>query len=298
MKETTKSTYYERIYTVLIYIQENLDEELSLDTLANLAHFSPTHFHRIFKGMMSETLSEHIRRIRLERAAIRLALNSSSVTTAAFDAGYTTVESFSRAFKKVFACAPSQYSEKHWNELYDKIPGAVHYLLNNARSTLTLNRKGEMKMEVSVKDILEMRVAYKRHTGPYAECDEAWKVLCDWADANKIINAETQFLGICHDDPQITPPEKIRYDACMTVDGSIDAEGEVGIQTIPGGKYAITLHKGPYENLEKTYAKLFGVWLPESGHQFREQPSFEIYLNSPEHTKPEDLLTEIYLPIK
>ena len=153
-------------------------------------------------------------------------------------------------------------------------------------------------MEVSVKDILEMRVAYKRHTGPYAECDEAWKVLCDWADAKKIINAETQFLGICHDDPQITPPEKIRYDACMTVDGSIDAEGEVGIQTIPGGKYAITLHKGPYENLEKTYAKLFGVWLPESGHQFREQPSFEIYLNSPEHTKPEDLLTEIYLPIK
>jgi len=70
------------------------------------------------------------------------------------------------------------------------------------------------------------------------------------------------------------------------------------VQTLSGGEYAVVLHKGPYSNLEKTYAELMGVWLPQSGREFREEPSFEIYLNAPENTPEEALLTEIYLPLK
>ena len=57
MKDTTKNTYHERMLTVLLHIQANLDDELSLDSLAALTHFSPVHFHRIFKGMMAKPLS-------------------------------------------------------------------------------------------------------------------------------------------------------------------------------------------------------------------------------------------------
>ena len=97
MKDTTRNLYHERMLTVLLHIQSHLDDDLDLESLAAMTFFSPVHFHRIFKGMMGETVVEHIRRIRLERAAIRLAMGTSSVTDAAFDAGYEAVESFQQA---------------------------------------------------------------------------------------------------------------------------------------------------------------------------------------------------------
>jgi len=76
---------------VLVHIQQHLDETIELDELAHIAHFSPYHFHRIFRGMVGESLMEHVRRLRLERAAHRLKFTDTSVTNIAFDAGYETL---------------------------------------------------------------------------------------------------------------------------------------------------------------------------------------------------------------
>jgi AraC family transcriptional regulator len=106
-------------------------------------------------------------------------------------------------------------------------------------------------------------------------------------------------LGISHDSPGITEPDKLRYDACIPADDTVEAEGEVGLQTIAGGQFAIFLHKGSYENLQQTYNHIFSVWLPQSQQTLRDEPCFEKYLNSPmtvAHT--DDLQTEIYIPIQ
>jgi len=173
MKTTTQNTYYQRIHHVLLYIQSNLDEDLSLDTLAATAHFSPIHFHRIFKGMVGETLVEHVRRIRLERAAIRLSIGIYTVTDAAFDAGYGTVESFSRKFKKMFGCPPSKYQARHWEELYKRIPGNVHFLPADVRPNLVMNHEKETDMKVTITNVTPMQVAFVRNIGPYEECKKA-----------------------------------------------------------------------------------------------------------------------------
>lgn len=298
MKKTTRSIYHERILKTLIHIQTNLDEPLSLESLAELSHFSPTHFHRIFKGMIGETVVEHIRRIRLERSAIRLALGSSAVTSEAFDAGYETVESFSRAFKKTFGCPPSQYQARHWEKIYENISGTVHYLPDTARAGLTIDQSKEIAMDVRIENIKPMRVAFVRHIGPYMECKTAWDTLAAWAGPKGLLRTDAKYIGISYDDPQVTPPEKIRYDACVTVSDDVEGEGDIGIQIISGGDYAVVTHKGPYEKLESTYALIMGQWLPSSGKEFAEIPCFEVYLNDPAQTPPEELLTDIYLPLK
>jgi AraC family transcriptional regulator len=298
MKTTTQNTYYQRIHHVLLFIQSNLDGDLSLDTLAATAHFSPIHFHRIFKGMVGETLVEHVRRIRLERAAIRLSIGTSTVTDAAFDAGYGTVESFSRSFKKMFGCPPSKYQITHWEKLYKRIPGSVHFLPAEVRPNLVINREKETDMKVTITTVAPMQVAFVRNIGPYDGCQKAWKTLCNWAGPKGLLIETAKFIGVCYDDPQVTPAKNIRYDACISIDNNIEVEGEVGMQTLSGGEYAVALHKGPYSNLEKTYAELMGIWLPQSRREFREAPSFEIYLNDPENTPAEELLTELYLPLK
>jgi AraC family transcriptional regulator len=75
-------------------------------------------------------------------------------------------------------------------------------------------------------------------------------------------------------------------------------EGDVGVQEVGGGEYAITTHRGPYENVAQTIARLCGEWLPASGREPRSAPVLAIFRNFPPDTPPEDLLTDIYLPLE
>jgi AraC family transcriptional regulator len=106
MKEETLRFYRERILQVLLHIQRHLDEELPLLELADVACLSPYHFHRVFRGMVGESVAEHVRRLRLERAALQLKHTRYSVARVAFDAGYESHEAFTRAFKGAFGESP------------------------------------------------------------------------------------------------------------------------------------------------------------------------------------------------
>jgi len=296
MKKSTATLYKERILRVLVFIRKNLDAELSLDRLAKIAHFSPYHFHRIFTGMVGESLKEHVRRLRLERAAMRLKHTDKSVLDIALEAGYETHEAFTRAFSALCGCPPSRFRTSK-SVLLKMNQSAVHYHNGDDAENIDLEIGGET-MDVEIKTLGPMRVAFVRHVGPYNEVGQAWEKLCARLGAEGMLGGETRFIGVCYDDPEVTPPEKIRYDACVTVDESFEPEADVGVQTLAGGEYAVTTHIGPYDQLGRTYAKLFGKWLPRSGRELRSVPCFEFYLNDPEGTDPEDLLTDIYAPLE
>jgi len=80
----------------------------------------------------------------------------------------------------------------------------------------------------------------------------------------------------------------------------ISTEKNLKKSCIAAGKYAVFLHKGAYENFQETYAYIFNQWLPESSYQLQDDKvCFEIYLNrDPRRTKPENLKTEIYIPLQ
>lgn len=297
MKESTQQLYEERLLRVLVHIQRHLDEDLPLEDLARVAHFSPYHFHRIFRGMVGESLKEHIRRLRLERAALRLKHSHRSVLEIALEAGFQTHESFTRAFRALLGSPPSQF--RSTNTVFFSGPG-IHYQ-NSAAGTHTLAFQlppGGASMEVRIERLRPLRVAFVRHVGPYREVGQAWEKLCAKLGKEGLLGSDSRFVGVCYDDPEVTPPEKIRYDACITVGEDFTPEGEVGVQTLPGGEFAVVTHTGPYDRLGQTYAALFGQWLPRSGRELRSHPSLEFYLNDPDGTDPEDLLTDIYAPLE
>ena len=152
-------------------------------------------------------------------------------------------------------------------------------------------------MDVRIETVPAMRVAFMRHTGPYREVGRVWERLMAWAGPRGLFGPRTTVLGVAHDDPQVTPVDKVRYDACLTVDERFKAEGEVGVQEVGGGEYAVTTHRGPYNTIGQTAARLCGEWLPASGREPRPAPMFEIFRNSPQDTPPQDLLTDLYLPL-
>lgn len=296
MKKTTQELYKERLLKVLVFIQQNLDGHLSLEDLAKVAHFSIYHFHRIFHGLTGESLQEHIRRLRLERAAMRLKHSDNSILDIALEAGYETNESFTRAFKALCGCSPSSFRSSKGLSFK---AGSARVLYDESGTIKSVKLpKGGKSMNVKIEKLEPMRVAFVRHIGPYDKVSNAWDKLCTWLGKEGLLGPGAKFIGLCYDDPEVTAPDKIRYDACVTVDENFEPLNDIVVQTIPGGEFAVVTHIGPYNKLGQTYSKLFGRWLPQSGRELRSQPSLEFYLNDPQSTEPKELLTDIYVPLE
>ena len=153
-------------------------------------------------------------------------------------------------------------------------------------------------LPVEVKELPSMKVVFLSHAGPYSQVGAVWGRLMNWAGMRGLLGPQTRMIGIVHDDPEITPADKIRYDAAVVVNRPVQPEGEFGVREIPGGKYAVFTHHGPYDTLERTYKRFFGGWLPKSGCELRDGEAFEEYLNSAMNTRPEDLLTRMHVPVR
>jgi AraC family transcriptional regulator len=273
MRPQTDRDYRQRVLRVLVHIEQHLDDSLALDDLAALAHFSPFHFHRIFRAMVGESVIQYVRRLRLERAARRLKSTSEPVIRLALEAGYDSHEAFTRAFGASFRVPPSEFRKEH-------------------------ARPSPATIAVRVDALEPMEVAFIRHVGPYHDVGRAWSALMEWAGRSGVLRERPTLLGISHDDPEITDAGHVRYDACVVVDAGVQPEGDVGRCRLPGGDHAIATHVGPYDKLGDSYADLCGRWLPESGRDPGWSPGFERYLNSPADVPPERLVTEICIPLE
>jgi AraC family transcriptional regulator len=155
-------------------------------------------------------------------------------------------------------------------------------------------------MDVRLETLEPLKVVFLRYVGPYEDpaITQTWDKLQTWARSRALLGPGNRKIGIAYDNPHVTPADKLRYDACLTLDRPFQPEGEFGTQEISGGEYAVVTHKGPYEGLSETYGRLYGEWLPQSGREPADMHGFVIYRRWPRETAPEDLVTDIYVPLR
>ena len=111
-RELSKQEYTARINRVMDYIGKNLDSVIDLSLMADIASFSPYHFHRIFTFITGETPNNFVSRIRLEKAAVLLQDRpKESIREIAFECGFVNSSSFSRAFKSFFGISAKEFRE-------------------------------------------------------------------------------------------------------------------------------------------------------------------------------------------
>ena len=158
----------------------------------------------------------------------------------------------------------------------------------------------DLKLEKEVKNMPARDLIYIRLTGDYKLNDYGgtWGRLYQYVMEQGLPMGEGSPLCIYHDDPKVTPAEKLRTDVCMIMPGSASPKGDIGYKQVAAGRYAVFLYKGTYENLQAVYDTIYGKYLPEMECTLRDEPSAERYLNDPRNTAPEDLLTEIYIPVE
>jgi AraC family transcriptional regulator len=258
------------MHRVLEHIDRHLDQELELEALASVANFSSFHFHRLFAAWMGETLGEYVRRRRLEVGAQRLVAQPRlPVLQVALSVGFGSTEAFGRAFKARFGSAPSAWRQdqvSNRNQLKSKTDQA---------SAEPARNDGAMK--VSIVDRQPTSVAYLRHVGPYGEpISKFWLQEVDpWMQTNGLYGRPR--YGMSLDDPGITSPEKLRYDAAVEVPSDFAGAGSHQKKVIPGGKYAVAKFKGTDAQVGEAWTWLLREWLPASGMQLDSRPVFEHY---------------------
>lgn len=289
MHDKKAVNYRKRFNRVLDYIDQHLNETLSVEQLSEVASFSKFHFLRQFSQYMGITLFAYIRLLRLKRASYRLAVNKGErIIDIALDAGFENPESFSRAFKNVFGQTPTQFRQQPewqaWSEKY-QFPA----------------RERSKKMDVRIVDFKETPVALLKHRDTPAKINQSVMTFIEWRKAYGLspINSNSTY-GLAYDDPKQVTGEGFRFDLCGSVKKNIPEDNKHGIvnSVIPGGRCAVLRHLGSYEGLSAGAHYLYGEWLPDSGEELRDFPLFFHYLNLIQETEEADLITDIYLPLQ
>lgn len=296
----SRTIYTTRLSRVMLFINDNLSEKLSLEMLAREACFSPYHFHRIFAAIVGETPNAYINRVRLERAANMLQSNPGmSITEIAFATGFSSSAAFSRSFKQHFGCSASAWKMQQ-----------EHHSVEEARITRKNRQFPEsehdrlqhqaLMQNVTVKRMPAFHVAYVASQEGYRlkEVQAAWNTLCKWAGARDLLTPDAVMLGISYDNPEITPCHKCRYYACVTVPDHILADDTVGIMDIAAGRYAVYRFKGSAEGIQAAFRLIYAEWLPDSGYQPAHTPCYELYYETPETHHQEIYTLDICMPVE
>jgi len=282
----TQRSYEQRLDRVVQFIHEHLEEDIPIERLAEVACLSPYHWHRIYTAMRGETVATTVKRMRLQRAADRLANTNQPIIEIARHAGYEALASFGRAFKAVYGQAPAEYRA-----------GGTHAAFKKA-----LAEQDQAMFPVEIVEVAPLFCGGVAHTGPYIQIDKAIGQLFGALASQQLIPNPPRMLAQFLDDPDSVDGAQLRSIACMPVDPAlIEASSlpePVKQLTLRGGPYARLTYKGPYADMKDAYRWFYGVWLPASGYEPANAPAIEEYLNNPQEVPPTELLTHINLPIE
>jgi AraC family transcriptional regulator len=280
MRRATAEDYRARILRAEQLLAARLDAPIEPAELAKAASFSLHHFHRIFRALMGESVMEHVRRLRLERAAKQLRATHERIIDVALEAGFESHEAFTRAFAAHFGVPPSEYRQQ---------PNQRVLAWNRARNIFD-------PAPVVVATYPARRIAYRRHRGGYAGVHDTWRGLRSWAAERGLLDGPTLY-GVCPDDPEITDEPLLRFDAGVAVPDGFLSDGSVALGEIPAGTYAVGVHQGPYRTLSDTYLAVIGQWFPTSGYELAPDPVVEHYIDDPEIVPERELRTEVRVRI-
>jgi len=280
----------EHIKPLLVSLQTSPERDTSLAALAADYGCSPSAFHRLFKDATGETPHEHVNRMRLERAAYRLAVTEQSVLDIALSVGFKNHETFTRAFRRHYNEGPAAWRRASADAL-------------NKRSEKQAAPEGCIISDVSFITLKPMSLLAWRRVGPYGTFNPPrfdatpsdWSPLLDEAQRQNIRHRPLA-LVISYDNPFATPPHLQQLDACVPL---LDEASEPSGQAIrklnfDGGQFGAIEHRGPPDTLVQAYFALVNAIVASKHHRMRDGPPLEILRELSDD--PMQRVTEIYIP--
>lgn len=273
-----KDHYLQRLHRVMDHIQRHPDGDLSLTALAELAHFSPFHFHRVFRTHTGQTLQAFVTKSRLDRALFVIRSSpKKKLSQVALDCGFESSSTFSKAFRKAYGVSPSRAD-------IDSLLRRDKRAAKSPDQGPTEDRgRAAWRVNIVSRGILDL--AYVRVTGGYLRPQtliDGYLQLQEWIDLAGIDRTTSVLLGLSMDDPDIVALEDCRYDFACTVPASTKSAPGISRTRLPASDWATIHCVGDLAEVDSAWTHLFRDWLPASGWQAAALPAIEIFHQRPE----------------
>ena len=291
--------WIKEVQETLDYILVNLDKtDIHFDDIAKLRNYSPYHFHRKFKEITGESVKSCLRRLRFEKAVIEIRGSKKPITEIAFDSGYETLESFSKAFKKRMGISPLELRNK--DSWYGKTLSYshIHYLEESNISDWINSSDLEASMLVKIINLPAMKFLCMENIGDYWKLPDTWSKFKKILRENKIQTDSSFFMTIFFDHHNDIPMnEKKSYVGNKYRDMENLPEG-VTEYDFPGGKYAVFVHMGSYDEIGIVWDDFVNNFLSKRRWKLNpELPSLEWYQNNADKLKSDLWLTYLCEPV-
>jgi len=280
----------------LDFIEQHLEEPLSVEKIATVANYSPFYFQRLFKAYTGETLLEFYNRKRIEKiAALLIRDTKETIGTLAFQYGFSDNAALTKAFKKRYSVSPTAF-RKQRSSRYDKIKNsrngqvfqgfeAYIWRIENLKNWIKMNAV------IAVQEMVAFPMMYTNHIG-VDNLDGAFARVIGFALKNKLTTSEKiAAIRIYHDSFKITAPEKVRMEIGVVVDREVQTEPGIFFKKLSPGKCITANFEIDLADLEKAWSSLY-IWMNENGYRPAEQLPFEIIRNNyTEHPQQKCILT-------
>lgn len=281
--------WIESIRTAIDFIEENMEDELSIDKIAEHVYLSPFYFQRGFTMLCGYTVGEYIRRRRLALAGSELAAKDVKIIDLAIKYGYDSPDSFTRAFTRFHGVTPTAVRKE----------GALIKTFSALTIKFTLEGGITMDYRIVNKEAFTV-VGIKEdisYESAYRDIPALWDKHCS-TGRNKLVGG---MFGVSTELPQ--GGEKFSY---MIADNYMpweDIPDGLEARTIAAHTWAVFPCRGPLpESLQKVNTQIFSQWLPNSKeYQLDRGNNIELYSNYADYPKgllDENYYSEIWIPVK
>ena len=279
------------IYESLNLIEDNLRKEISVQEVADRLGFSVYYFIRLFKGITGYSPKSYINGRKITEAIRDLRDGGSKVIDTAFDFGFGSPESFSRAFIKQVGFSPKQLQNGMIPETDSLVPA-----LTAERLEFFRNRPQQEPELIDFGPLYLIGMPLYYNEEMPDDLSDPWNAFINNRDVIQHRLMPEKYYQV-----QYWLPNRDYNSIFFFIALEVERFGEIPMQfsakTLPAQKYLRFYHKGLSNKVGLTYQYIYNTYLPETEYKLPHLFNFEYY--PPDHRGPydEESVSEIYIPV-
>lgn len=285
--------WIESLQKAIDYMEDNILEHISIESVAKQANSSVFHFQRTFAILTGVSVGEYLRRRRLTLAAQELSNTDNKIIDVSFKYGYETPEAFSKAFRRQHSVTPSEVRNK------------IGKLISYNRLSIQVNLKGDEPMRYNIVEKERFEVVGVKREFSLVNEENLKGIPKMWDEIHedgtnellfKINNGEIKgILGVCVDIREDQSMQEMDYWIATDYQGETP-EGLVKLE-IPASKWGVFEVHGPMpDSMPKVWKQIVSEWFPSNDYEHAGTPELEVY--SDQDPSSPDLYSEIWIPLK
>lgn len=288
MQNKTQIDSYKRL---IAFLDKNFKEEINIKKVEEICYYSYRNMNRIFQALHQETIGKYIKRIRLEKAAQYLKYSAHKISEIAFDVGFEDIASFSKAFKNKYGYTPSAFRNK---------TESMQEIIRQSFLSEGNSHRAKISFEVEyLPDFDFLAIEYKGAYNDIPLIEEMWELFLKYAEEKEMCQEDSIFMAEFLDDDEISDQINCRCNLALILDKPLafEPQGFFKVKKHHRQKYAKFIHKGSHETCAETYNKIYAFWMFDVNLALADLPTLEFYPNDAPTTPPNELITEIYIPV-